>query len=111
MGEEMWSVEARLPLTHFGVAAKPGQVWGLNFRRKQPGRKANADWQPISYDPHGLGLMFIKQNRLASDAGARKRPRPVNSLGTPGLLFLLSFPCPFFSSATSRARGGHRLRR
>jgi len=55
-----WSVEARLPLAQFGVAAKPGDVWGLNFRRKQPGRKANADWQPLSYDPHGLGLMHIK---------------------------------------------------
>ncbi|MBM3331899.1 hypothetical protein FJY68_08645 [candidate division WOR-3 bacterium] len=59
-GKNYWSVEARIPLAQFGTAAKPGDVWGLNFRRKQPGRKANADWQPISYDPHGLGLMFIK---------------------------------------------------
>ncbi len=59
-GRNYWSVEARLPLAQFGVTAKPGDVWGLNFRRKQPGREANADWQPISYDPHGLGLMFIK---------------------------------------------------
>jgi predicted phosphodiesterase len=59
-GKDYWSVEARLPLAQFGVSAKPGDVWGLNFRRKQPGRKANSDWQPISYDPHGLGLMFIK---------------------------------------------------
>jgi predicted phosphodiesterase len=59
-GKNYWSVEAKLPLAQFGKTAKPGDVWGLNFRRKQPGRKANADWQPISYDPHGLGLMFIK---------------------------------------------------
>ncbi len=59
-GKDYWSVEAKLPLAQFGVAAKPGNVWGLNFRRKQPGRKASADWQPISYDPHGLGLMLIK---------------------------------------------------
>ena len=59
-GKNYWSVEARLPLAQFGVTAKPGDAWGLNFRRKQPGRKANADWQPISYDPHGLGLLFIK---------------------------------------------------
>jgi len=59
-GKNYWSVEARLSLAQFGVAAKPGDVWGLNFRRKQPGRKANADWQPISYDPHGLGLLLIK---------------------------------------------------
>jgi predicted phosphodiesterase len=59
-GKNYWSVEAKLPLAQFGVSAKPGDVWGLNFRRKQPGRNANADWQPITYDPHGLGLMFIK---------------------------------------------------
>jgi predicted phosphodiesterase len=60
LGAGLWSVEAKLPLAQFGVTAKPGQAWGLNFRRKQPGKKANADWQPISYDPHGLGLMLIK---------------------------------------------------
>jgi hypothetical protein len=59
-GRDYWSVEARLPLAQFGVVAKPGDAWGMNFRRKQPGRKANADWQPISYDPHGLGLMLMK---------------------------------------------------
>jgi predicted phosphodiesterase len=59
-GAGLWSVEARVPLAQFGATAKPGQAWGLNCRRKQPGRKANADWQPISYDPHGLGLMLIK---------------------------------------------------
>jgi predicted phosphodiesterase len=59
-GKDYWSVEAKLPLAQFGATAKPGDVWGLNFRRKQPGRKANADWQPITYDPHGLGLMMVK---------------------------------------------------
>jgi len=59
-GKDYWSVEAKLPLAQLGVAAKPGDVWGLNFRRKQPSRKANADWQPISYDPHGLGLMLVE---------------------------------------------------
>lgn len=59
-GKNYGSVEAKLPLAQFGKTAKPGDVWGINFRRKQPGRKANADWQPISYDPHGLGLMLIK---------------------------------------------------
>jgi len=60
-GKDNWSVEARLPLAQFGVVAKPGGVWGVNFRRKQPGRKASSDWQPISYDPHGLGLMLINK--------------------------------------------------
>jgi predicted phosphodiesterase len=59
-GTGFWSVEARVPLAQFGATAKSGEVFGLNFRRKQPGRKANADWQPVSYDPHGLGLMLIK---------------------------------------------------
>jgi len=59
-GKDSWSVEAKLPLAQFGVGAKPGDAWGVNFRRKQPGRRASADWQPISYDPHGLGLLQIK---------------------------------------------------
>jgi predicted phosphodiesterase len=59
-GKDYWSVEAKLPLAQFGVTARPGDVWGLNFRRKQPSHKANADWQPISYDPRGLGQLLIK---------------------------------------------------
>jgi len=59
-GKDYWSIEARLPLAQFGATAKPGQVWGLNFRRKQPARKANADWQPISYDPGAFGLLLIR---------------------------------------------------
>jgi predicted phosphodiesterase len=59
-GKNYWSVEAKLPLAQFGKTAKPGDVWGINFRRKQPGRKANADWQPISYDPSAFGLLLFK---------------------------------------------------
>jgi hypothetical protein len=55
-----WSLEARIPLAQLGAKAGPNKVWGLNFRRKQPGRKANADWQPISYDPNGLGLLQMR---------------------------------------------------
>ncbi len=60
LGKDQWRIEARIPLAQFGATAKPGQAWGLNFRRKQPGRKANADWQPISYDPSAFGLLLFK---------------------------------------------------
>lgn len=54
-GKGLWTVEARVPYSTFD--ARPGPVWGVNFRRKQPGKKANADWQPVSYDPNGLGRL------------------------------------------------------
>ena len=60
LGKDQWRIEARVPLAQFGATAKPGQAWGLNFRRKQPGKKANADWQPISYDPSAFGLLLIR---------------------------------------------------
>jgi 3',5'-cyclic AMP phosphodiesterase CpdA len=60
LGKGQWRIEAKIPLAQFGATAKPGQAWGLNFRRKQPGRKANADWQPVSYDPSAFGLLLFK---------------------------------------------------
>ncbi len=60
LDKDQWRIEAKIPLAQFGATAKPGQAWGLNFRRKQPGKKANADWQPISYDPSAFGLLLIK---------------------------------------------------
>ncbi|MCX6842737.1 MAG: metallophosphoesterase [candidate division WOR-3 bacterium] len=60
LGKDQWRIEVKIPLAQFGVTAKPGQAWGLNFRRKQPGRKANADWQPVSYDPSAFGLLLFR---------------------------------------------------
>jgi predicted phosphodiesterase len=60
LDKDQWRLEAKIPLAQFGATAKPGQAWGLNFRRKQPGRKASADWQPISYDPSAFGLLLFK---------------------------------------------------
>jgi len=57
-GPGFWSIEAKIPLAQVNATAKPGDVWGLNFRRKQPGSKANADWQtPISSDPATFGYL------------------------------------------------------
>lgn len=60
LGPDRWSIEARIPLGQLGAKVGAGQVWGLNFRRKQPGRKANGDWQPISYDRDGLGRLLFR---------------------------------------------------
>jgi hypothetical protein len=60
LGPDRWTFEARIPLAQLGAKAGPGRVWGLNFRRKQPGKKASADWQPVSYDPNGFGLLEMK---------------------------------------------------
>ena len=59
-GPTSWTIEAAIPLTQLGATAEPGQAWGLNFRRKQQGKKASADWQPISYDPNTFGLLDMK---------------------------------------------------
>lgn len=59
-GPASWTIEAAIPLAQLGAKAEPGQAWGLNFRRKQPGKKASADWQPISYDPNTFGLLDVK---------------------------------------------------
>jgi predicted phosphodiesterase len=59
-GPASWTIEAAIPLAQLGAKAEPGQAWGLNFRRKQPGKKASADWQPISYDPNTFGLLEMR---------------------------------------------------
>jgi predicted phosphodiesterase len=60
-GGNFWSIEARIPLDQFGVTAKPGQEWKLNFRRKQKRFNSSADWQvPISYDPKTFGVLILK---------------------------------------------------
>jgi hypothetical protein len=60
LGKDRWTIEVRIPLDQWGASTKRGDVWGLNFRRKEPGKKTNADWQPISYDPNAFGLLLMK---------------------------------------------------
>jgi predicted phosphodiesterase len=59
-GQGFWSIEVRIPLPTELLMPRPGDVWGLNFRRNQPGRKESADWQPIDYDPDTFGLMLFE---------------------------------------------------
>jgi hypothetical protein len=60
-GNGFWSIEARLPVKQFGALLKSGDEWRLNFRRKQPRLRGNADWQvPIDYDAETYGIMTIK---------------------------------------------------
>jgi hypothetical protein len=60
LGDGFWSIEVRIPRLGRDYVVGPGSVLGCNFRRKQPGRKANADWQPISYDPKTFGLLLAE---------------------------------------------------
>jgi hypothetical protein len=56
-----WSIEARIPLAQLEATAKPGQQWGINFRRKQKRFNSAADWQvPIQYDPKTYGMLIMK---------------------------------------------------
>jgi predicted phosphodiesterase len=59
-GQGLWSIEVRIPLPTELLMPRPGDVWGLNFRRTQPGRKESADWQPMDYDPDTFGLMLFE---------------------------------------------------
>ncbi|MDD5530593.1 MAG: sugar-binding protein [bacterium] len=60
-GNNFWTVEARIPLSQFGVSGKPGQQWRLNFRRKQKRTQSTGDWQvPITYDPNTYGILIMK---------------------------------------------------
>lgn len=60
-GKDFWTVEARIPLSQFGVVAKSGQRMGLEFRRKQKRLNAAADWQvPLDYNPATYGVMVLK---------------------------------------------------
>ena len=60
-GANYWSVEARIPLSQLDAKIKPGQDWGLNFRRKQQHLSTSANWQvPIDYDPSSFGRLVIE---------------------------------------------------
>jgi hypothetical protein len=59
-GERDWSIEMRVPLAQLEVSAKAGDLWRINFRRKQPHRNGVADWQvPISSDPRDFGVLKL----------------------------------------------------
>jgi hypothetical protein len=56
-----WDVEARIPLKQFGITAKSGDQWGLNFRRKQKRLNSGAEWQtPIDYNPKSFGVLSFE---------------------------------------------------
>lgn len=60
IGDGFWSIEVRVELPVELIKPMPGMAWGLNFRRMQPSRKANADWQPMSLDPGSFGLLLFQ---------------------------------------------------
>jgi len=88
-GKDFWTVEARIPLSQFGIGVRRGRQledgarlpsyvlehlrqigglgpWsgrrmGLEFRRKQKRLNCAADWQvPLDYNPATYGVMLLK---------------------------------------------------
>jgi hypothetical protein len=55
-----WSIEVRVQLPVELIEPGPGMAWGVNFERRQPGRNANAVWQPTSPDPSTFGLLLFR---------------------------------------------------
>lgn len=61
VGEDRWTLEAAIPLSEFGVTAGAGDVWRVNFRRKQQRAEAVEDWQvPIDYNPNTFGELVLQ---------------------------------------------------
>lgn len=56
-----WVAEASIPLRSFGVAVRPGTVWGINFARFVPERGEYASWAAVPrhcYAPRTLGRLI-----------------------------------------------------
>jgi hypothetical protein len=60
-GNDYWSIEARIPLDQLDTKGESGEIWQLNFRRKQKRLNAAADWMvPLDYDPKGFGVLIMR---------------------------------------------------
>jgi predicted phosphodiesterase len=58
VGEEEWNIEIKIPFSQLKAKPKKGDVWEINFRRKQKRLNSSSDWQyPITYDIKYYGLM------------------------------------------------------
>jgi predicted phosphodiesterase len=61
IGDDFWSMEARIPIAQLGASLDKEDTWRLNFRRKQSRLNGAANWQtPIDYDPSTYGIMTMK---------------------------------------------------
>jgi hypothetical protein len=57
-----WIFEGRFPVSQFKESLKPGDEFGINFRRKQPRLKNSANFQiPLSYDPESYGILLMAE--------------------------------------------------
>jgi len=58
MVEGGWDIEIRIPFSQLKAKPKKGDVWEINFRRKQKRLNSTSDWlYPITYDTKYYGLM------------------------------------------------------
>jgi predicted phosphodiesterase len=58
MSEDGWNIEIKIPFAQLKAKPKKGDVWDINFRRKQKRLNSSSDWMyPITYDVKYLGMM------------------------------------------------------
>ncbi len=58
MAEDGWSIEMKIPFSQLKARPKKGDVWDINFRRKQKRLDSSSDWMyPITYDIKYYGMM------------------------------------------------------
>lgn len=56
--EKGWDIEIKVPFSQFKAKPKKGDIWELNFRRKQKRLNSSSDWMyPITYDVKYYGGM------------------------------------------------------
>ena len=56
--EDGWNIEIKIPFAQLKAKPKKGDVWDINFRRKQKRLNSASDWMyPITYDTKYLGMM------------------------------------------------------
>ena len=58
MAEDGWSIEIKISFSQLKAKPKKGDVWDINFRRKQKRLNSSSDWMyPITYDIKYYGMM------------------------------------------------------
>lgn len=58
IAEDGWNIEIKIPFSQLKALPKKGDIWDINFRRKQKRLNSSSDWMyPITYDIKYYGLM------------------------------------------------------
>lgn len=58
IGDDFWSIEVKISFSVLKTKPEKGDIWQVNFRRKQKRLDSSSDWiVPISYEPKYYGFL------------------------------------------------------